>query len=91
MFQKTTVSNVEFFPLEGTSQFIGFATSPHNLVNYDRVSLSGVSTDVNIDGRFFLVGVSTEKLILALDVQNASTTGIVTYFNVTGDLTFSKN
>ena len=87
---KTTVSNVEFYPLDGTSQFIGFATSPHNLVNYDRVSLSGVSTDANIDGRFFLVGVSTEKLNLALDVQDASTTGIVTYFNVTGDLTFPR-
>ena len=86
----STVSNVEFFPSTSPGFFVGFATAPHSLINYDKISLSGVSTSTNIEGSFFIVGVHTESLVLALDVDSSSSTGIVTYFDVTGDLSFPK-
>jgi len=88
---KSTVSNVEFFPSTNQIGFIGFATAPHGLSNFDKISLSGVSTSsTNIEDRFFLAGIHTESLNLALDVESTSSTGIVTYFNVTGDLSFPR-
>ena len=88
---KSTVSNVEFFPSTTENGFIGFATAPHGLSKFDKISLSGVSTSSSeVESKFFLVGVNTESLNLALDVESASSTGIVTYFNVTGDLSFPR-
>jgi len=82
------VSNVEFRPSNITGQYIGFSTVPHNLENLDIVSFGGLSTSFFDQGEFYTIGVRSDTFALRDNVANVSTTGIVTYFNVFGSLTY---
>ena len=82
----TTVSSLEIAPYNATGSFVAFATSPHNLNNSDLVSLSGFNTSINSLQRNFAIGVSSETFSLTSGVGTAGETGIVTYFNVSGQL-----
>ena len=84
----TTVSSVEFVPINLNGYFIGFATSPHNLENYDIISVSGLNTTGTNLQSLFVAGISTDSFILKDDVLDSSTTGIITYFNVSGNLSY---
>ena len=82
------VSNIEFTSSNTTGQYIGFSTIPHNLSNLDIVSLGGFSTSLFDQGEFYTVGVRSDTFVLRDGVSDASSTGIVTYFNVFGSLTY---
>lgn len=84
----TSISNVEFVPINLSGYFIGFATSPHNLKNYDIISVSGLNTTGTNLQSLFVAGISTNSFTLKNDVSGSSTTGIITYFNVSGDLSY---
>jgi len=86
--ETTTANEVEFVPFTSNNKFIGFATSPHNLSNRDFVRISGLSTDNSgLDGNF-TIGVSTNNFVLQSSIGSSVSTGIVTYFNVYGTLTY---
>lgn len=87
-FASTFFSGVEFYPYNNTGKFIGFSTLPHTFANNDLVSLSGISTSFKVFDNFFEVGVRSDTLILSSAVGDSSATGIVTYFNVIGSLSF---
>ncbi len=87
-FASTSFQGVELYPYNNTGSFIGFCTSPHSFANNDLVSLSGISTSLKVFDGFFEVGVRSDTLILSSAVANSSATGIVTYFNVIGSLSF---
>ena len=78
--------NVEF--LSDSNKFIGFSTSPHQLLNRDIVSISGVSTFNSYLNSQFTVGVQSSILSLASSVPSQSNTGMVTYFSVYGNLSY---
>ena len=40
---KTSISNIEFYPI-GNDSFIGIASASHNLKDNDIINLSGIST-----------------------------------------------
>lgn len=86
-----TVNNVQFYPkLDKNYNFIGICTVPHNLTNKDYVNIAGIGSD-NINFKVETeIEVLPEKYSLSLPVGNSSTTGIVTYFSVYGDLSFPK-
>jgi hypothetical protein len=84
----TSVSNVEFIPYGVNPFFIGFSTSPHNLKDNDIVSVSGLSTTGTNLQSFFIIGISTSAYALTNDIAASSVTGIITYFNVYGSLTY---
>jgi len=82
----TTISELELFPYDSSGSFIAFSTSPHNLTNNDLISLSGINTSSKYLQNSFNIGVKTERLILNTGIGTEGTTGIVTYFNISGNL-----
>jgi hypothetical protein len=84
----TEVSNIEFTSFNSTGQYIGFSTVPHNLENLDIVSIGGLSTSLFNQSEFYSIGVRSDTFVLRDNIGNVSTTGIVTYFNVSGSLTY---
>jgi len=82
----TNISLLEISPFNSDKSYVAFATSPHNLTNNDLVSLSGFNTSINHLQSSFNIGVTTEKLILTTGVGTVGVTGIVTFFNVSGNL-----
>jgi hypothetical protein len=84
----TEISNIEFAPFNSTGQYIGFSTVPHNLENLDIVSVGGLSTSLFNQSEFYSIGVRSDTFALRDNIGNVSTTGIVTYFSVSGSLTY---
>lgn len=86
-----SISNVEFYQkLDKNSNYIGITTTPHELVDKDYVNIIGIGSDnINFTEQT-QIEVSQEKYSLSLSVSNSTITGIVTYFNVYGDLSFPK-
>ncbi len=82
----SSILNVEFVPYTLNSRFVGYSTLPHNLNNGDRISISGLTTTSSKLQSFFTIGVSTSVYSLSENVLTSSITGIVTYFNVYGNL-----
>ena len=85
---KTEIPSVEFYPYGAIDYLVGFATSPHNLKTRDIITLSGISTTDDLTNKFFTVGIGTARFTLGSDVDTSSVTGIITYFNVSGNLSF---
>jgi hypothetical protein len=84
----TSISNVEFIPINLNEYFVGFSTSPHNLKNYDIISVSGLSTTGTNLQSLFVAEVFNDSFTLKNNVSDSSTTGIITYFNVNGRLSY---
>jgi hypothetical protein len=85
----SVVSNVEFYPFGGNGNFLVFSPYPHNFYNSDVITVSGLSTTSSLLQGTYSVGVSTgEVYVLNAGVETTAVTGIVTYFNVSGNLDF---
>jgi len=80
----STVSNVEFYPIDGNGNHIGFATSPHQFLNNDLVTITTLYEFKKLDN----ILTSENVLTLSSSVQPTSVTGLTTYFNVNGSLNF---
>jgi hypothetical protein len=81
---RSTFENVEFGKFGNGSELIGFTNNPHGYTTGDIVSISTpiervVFKDINF---------SNNNLFLTKTVKPQSQTGIVTYFEVSGDLTY---
>ena len=82
------ISEVQLINYKGVNNFIGITTSPHNFENNDVVSVQNlniVGTQLNNN---FAIGISTNILKISKYIPNSSITGIVTYINVVGNLTY---
>jgi hypothetical protein len=87
-FASTFAQDVEFYPINSTGKFIGFCSTPHNIINNDILIISGLSTSATGFDQLFQVGVRSDTIILSQPVGTSTATGIVTYFNVNGSLDF---
>lgn len=83
----TEIPNVELLPTGNSDKFLAFCRNPHLFVDNDVVNLSNLNNYKSIEGNYNIKIVST-NLVLANEVQAPSVTGIITYFNVYGSLTF---
>ncbi len=79
------ITDVEFGS-NSFDQLIGFCTTPHPLSDEDAVNITGLSTHYPVSSGEFEVGVRSDNFILNLGIGDTSTTGIVTYFYVGGNL-----
>ena len=84
----TTIDNVEVVPYGAIGEFIAFSPNPHNLINNEKINLSGFSTSINNLYNSYNVGVRSDSFILNVGVGTTGSTGIVTYFNLLGNLDF---
>jgi len=78
----STIQNVEFYPYNNS--FIGFSTVPHDFSNNDLVTMT-ISSDYEKSSN---IGIKTNFLTLSIGVGSTQVTGIVTYFDVSGPLTY---
>jgi len=85
----TVIYNAEISPLNADGRYVVYSNSPHNLLNGDLVTISGITTfSSGLDGAH-VIGVTSEKYSLATSIGNTSTTGIVTYISLSGNLSNS--
>ncbi len=85
-----SIQNISFsskdVELYKSQSIIGICTSPHQFNDLDYINLIenfGVNSST-----FVQVGVSSQSLVLMSDVNDTTTTGIVTEFQVNGNLSF---
>ena len=78
----SSFNEIEFYPYN--QSFIGFTSIPHNYSNNDLVTFTG-AFDYKKSGK---ISVNRNNLTLASGIGSAQYTGIVTYFNVSGDLSY---
>jgi hypothetical protein len=90
----SSISNVEIYPSEVSGGFLLFADNSHDFRNKDIINITGLSTTtLDIKGSYF-AGVSTNTFKLAgvgttsSGIGSEGVTGIVTFFNLTGNLSF---
>lgn len=94
----STISSVEVYPSENKGEYIIFAENSHNFKNNDIISVSGLSTSSSLIEGSYKVGVSTNILTISgvgttsgtvtTGIASVSTTGIVTYINVFGNIRY---
>ena len=82
----TTFNDVEFISNLDSSSFVGYTTIPHNFYETEWAIISGLNTSGFTNNQPQSVGIKTEKFKLFNEVSGISTTGIVTFFNLVGDL-----
>ena len=80
----TTFSNVEFSPLG--KNVVGYTTVPHNLFLTELVTVSGLSTNNILNDSIRNVGIITDTFRLFNEVNATTSTGIVTFFNINGEI-----
>ncbi len=91
-FASSTITGVEIYPSITKGVYNIIAQNPHNFEDNDIISVSGLSTTSSQIGGYYNIGISTNNLILSglgtdsTGVGTAGVTGIVTYFNVEGNL-----
>ena len=81
----SVIAGVQMIPASDGKQFIGYATNPHTYNNNDLITFA--STGISTSGKIKVV---INELLLSTGVGSTGYTGIVTYFNVNGNLNVVK-
>jgi len=88
----SSITNVEIAPSENTGEYIIICDNPHKFKNTDIINITGLSTTSSQIEGFYSVGVGTTAFLAVAGLGTTSSgistigvTGIVTYFNVTGN------
>ena len=86
--------SVGIYPSSKKGNYILFAENPHNFKNSDLITISGLSTTSSKIGGSYNAGISSNRLNVvgvgttSSGIGSAVATGLVTYFNVGGTLTY---
>ena len=84
---KEKISDVTFFSDRNFEDgFVGIASTSLNLQNGVTVNIGGLSTTRSELLGSYKIGISSTRLILSQGIGTAGATGIVTFFDVQGDL-----
>jgi len=89
----SSISNVEFYP-SGKGKYLLFSNDPHNVQNQETISITGVSTTASDLEGFYNAGIGTNVYkvtgtgISTNGIGSVTYTGLVTYFNLTGNLNY---
>lgn len=79
---------IQFSPILGKGRFVGFGSTAHNYSVGDLVNIQNLNILATEFSKSYTVGVTTNILTLSTDLAEASATGITTYIDVVGTLTF---
>ena len=87
-YNEFLLNNVQFTPFKSDGRYVGFGSTSHNYKDGDIVSIQNLNILSTQFGSTYPIGVTTNTLVLSGSVPNAATSGIVTYFSVSGNTTF---
>ena len=82
---KESISGIKFYRDFGKT-FVGIASTSLNLQNGVTVNIGGLSTTRSELVGSYKIGISSTRLILSQGIGTAGATGIVTFFNVEGNI-----
>ena len=83
---KSAFSDVEFVSYDVTGGVVGYTTVPHEYKHKNIIEIAGLSTSSQTDGILYSIGIQTNFFTLTAAVGSTVATGIVTYFDVEGQL-----
>ena len=84
----TSLSNVEFYPSTPQGTFLAFSESTHNLNYRDIINVSGMNTTSSLVEGTYIINTFDNILNITAGIGSTAITGIVTYFSVSGNLTY---
>ena len=82
----TSINDLEVVSTNKSGEYAFYSSSPHNYLNIELVSISGISTSATQLSGDYNIGVTTSVHVLTTGVGTTGATGIVTYFSVYGNL-----
>ena len=82
----TSINGIEVVSTETPGTYAFYASSPHDLLNIELITISGLSTTATKLSGTYNIGINTSTHVLTADVGTPAATGIVTYFSVYGNL-----
>ena len=89
----SSIENVEFYP-NGKGKYLLFSDNPHNIQNKETISITGISTTASDLEGLYSAGIGTNVYKVAgvglstNGIGSVAYTGLVTYFNLTGNLNY---
>lgn len=83
----TTAFNVEF-TTDSQNGIVGFCTAPHTFYDNDTISIKSLNHNRLGLQKSFTAKVKSQRFTLNTDVNVVALTGVTTYFNVYGDLSY---
>ena len=92
----STITGLEVYPSNQKGEYTLWSTKPHNFYNNDLITVSGLSTTSSKIGGSYTVGIKSDTFSLTgvgstpTGIGSDGVTGIVTYFNVAGELKFPR-
>ena len=82
----SSISDVEIYSSNEPNNIILYSQNPHNFKNNDTILISGLNTTFSQFNNSYQVGIVTNNLTLISSIGNVNSTGIITYFSVSGNL-----
>ena len=84
----SSIDSLEIVPLRlsNSKQYVAFSTSPNLFSSKDIVNITGINTSNSYLNGVFNIGVTSSFFNLITGVGTVGATGIVTYFNVSGEI-----
>ena len=86
--ESIVIDNVEFVTDNDPNKFIGFSSVPTNFEASDSIRIDGLSEYFKGFSGQYTVGVRSDNFVLNLGIQTTATTGITTYFYISGSLSY---
>ena len=80
--------NIEFTNVGSSNKFVGFTTTPHGLVDGNKINIFGLSNFYKGFEGSYKIGINTGSYILLNSVGDVSVTGMTTFFEVGGAFQF---
>ena len=85
----SSIGNVEIYPSSIKGEYVLYTPNPHEFENQDIISISGISTtSTKIEGSYKANIKKNVLSVVGSGIKSPALTGLVTYFDVSGDLTY---
>jgi hypothetical protein len=89
-YTSRSVANIEFINYSDSGSVLAICTSPHGFTYGDRINMSGLSTSTTNLYSPFNIDPFDCGLQLITSIGSTSVTGIITYFDVVGNLDYTN-
>ena len=90
-FASSIINDVEIYPGNILGEYRIVCSTPHQFNNFDSVYLTGFNTTSAYLNGYYNIGISTLQYSVQAGISTATTTGLVTNFYISGDLSSLKD
>ena len=87
-YNEFVLNNVQFTPFKQDGRYVGFGSTAHDYKDGDIVSIQNLNILSTQFSSSYPIGVTTNTLVLTNTTGDVAASGIVTFFNVSGNMSF---